>query len=108
MQLKTLLSWLITWLGVTARSLLLIQDPTMQRRSHACFERAWQDVPNAEITSERFASLVMGEIPRLRDDKNDYGPKGGNFFDHIEIPLEVLQAHAELTEVFPEYIRKAQ
>jgi len=121
-------------LGRAGQSLLLVQDPTMQQRSQACFERAWCDVPGAKITSfapfipvvqpngegyvitgsaervwpfERFVSLVLGEIPRLRDDENGYGPKGRNFIDHFEIPVEVLTAHAELAREFPELMRIA-
>jgi uncharacterized SAM-binding protein YcdF (DUF218 family) len=124
----------IDLLGRTGQSLLLIQDPTMQQRSQACFERAWSDVPGAKIMSfapfvpvvqsngegyaiigsaekvwpfERFASLVLGEIPRLRDDENGYGPRGRNFIDHVEIPAEVLIAHAELVTEFPRLVRTA-
>ena len=121
-------------LGKTGQSLLLVQDPTMQQRSQACFERAWSDVSGAKIMSfapfipivqsndesyvitgstekvwpfERFVSLVLGEIPRLRDDENGYGPKGRNFIDHVEISAEVLTAHAELAREFPELMRIA-
>ncbi|HSX30970.1 MAG TPA: YdcF family protein [Candidatus Saccharimonadales bacterium] len=121
-------------LGRTGQSLLLVQDPTMQQRSQACFERAWNDMPDAKIMSfapfipvvqsndegyiitgsaekvwpfERFASLVLGEIPRLRDDENGYGPKGLNYIDHVEIPVEILAAHAELVVEFPELVRMA-
>lgn len=121
-------------LGRAGQSLLLVQDPTMQQRSQACFERAWSDVPGAKIMSfapfipvvqsndegyvitgstekvwpfERFVSLVLGEIPRLRDDENGYGPKGLNYIDHVDIPVEVLNAHAELVAEFPELVRIA-
>jgi uncharacterized SAM-binding protein YcdF (DUF218 family) len=118
--------------GETLQSLVLVQDPTMQRRSQACFERAWSDQPNRKIISfapfipvvhqsgsslaitvsresiwpfERFVSLILGEIPRLRDDENGYGPKGQNFIDHVEIPTEILTTHARLAKAYPELVR---
>ena len=89
-------------------SILLIQDPTMQRRSHASFERHWSatvtsfapfipDVRNLTAWPEaRFVSLIMGEIPRLRDDANGYGPNGANFIDRVDIPTDVEEAHFRL------------
>ena len=45
---------------------------------------------------ERFVSLVMGEIPRLRDDKAGYGPNGAGFIGHVDIPEEVESAWQRL------------
>lgn len=42
------------------RSLLLIQDPTMQRRTHACFERAFRDLPGVELISFATTRTVTG------------------------------------------------
>jgi len=47
----------------------------------------------------RFLDLLMGEIPRLRDDTNGYGPKGKNFISHVDIPDQVEGAWARLKEV---------
>lgn len=108
-------------------TLLLIQDPTMQRRSEASFRRVWGS--SAEIYSlapfvpllreapglpsfadpthaaawdmERFLTLILGEIPRLRDDENGYGPRGKDFIAHVDMPAEVLRADARLREVLP-------
>lgn len=116
--------------GLDVRSLLLVQDPTMQRRSHAAFERAWQDRPGFRLISfapfvprvadgvvscepggspawpfERFVSLVLGEIRRLRDDESGYGPRGANFIDHVEIPSVVLKAYERLALRFPAAVR---
>ena len=41
---------------------------------------------------ERFYSLLMGEIRRLRDDENGYGPKGCGFIPHVDIPVDVAAA----------------
>ena len=98
---------------------LIIQDPTMQLRTHASFDRAYMDsairlfsyapfVPMVEVGTNddfevvgdsdpiwpfsRFLSLILGEIDRLRDDENGYGPNGKNFIDHVEIPAGVLEA----------------
>ncbi|WVQ97253.1 hypothetical protein IAU59_004364 [Kwoniella sp. CBS 9459] len=54
---------------------------------------------------ERFVSLIMGEIPRLRDDGTGYGPKGAGFISHVEIPAKVEQAWARLSSSFA--VRKA-
>ncbi|EXJ56828.1 hypothetical protein A1O7_07172 [Cladophialophora yegresii CBS 114405] len=47
----------------------------------------------------RFFDLLMGEIPRLRDDGNGYGPCGKDFIVHIDIPEEVETAWARLKKV---------
>lgn len=106
-------------LGRTPQTVALIQDPTMQCRSHASFERAWrgeqspnfisfapfvprvkngQLIPAGQWPLERFMSLLLGEIPRLLD--TGYGPLGADFIEHVEIPLEVLDAHERLTLAF--------
>jgi uncharacterized SAM-binding protein YcdF (DUF218 family) len=99
------------------RSLLLIQDPTMQRRTHACFERAFRDLPGVELISfapevpraawprERFVSLVLGEIRRLRDDADGYGPRGLNFIDHVDVPPDVNLAYRNVAAAYPELVR---
>lgn len=55
----------------------------------------------------RYISLLMGEIPRLSDDVNGYGPKGKDFIAHVEIPQEVRGAFDELSRTYPELIREA-
>lgn len=110
------------------RSLLLVQDPTMQRRTHACFHRALRAdhtvrissrapfVPAAPVgdgpvldddgrqvwTRRRFVALVLGEVRRLRDDEHGYGPRGADFIDHVDLPDEVLAAHHRLVEALPD------
>jgi len=113
-------------------SLLILQDPTMQLRTHASFRKAYADTPAAALhswspflpalscsplpeggaalqlqvsppdvwTSERFLSLLLGEVPRLRDSPGGYGPKGTGFIAHVDVPEEVEAAHAALTEHF--------
>ena len=107
-----------------AESLAIIQDPTMQRRTHASFVRAWQGAKAPRFVSfapfipvvsvdpdfgfcvngdtepiwpfDRFLSLILGEIIRLRDDESGYGPNGQNFIDHVDIPIEVISADNRL------------
>ncbi|WP_238332408.1 YdcF family protein [Kribbella jejuensis] len=113
----------------TPKTLLLIQDPTMQRRTHACFERAFADLPGTTLLShaplipwigpdhvsagpgrpeiwsrERFRSLLLGEIHRLSPDV--YGPNGRDFIDHVAIPAEVLAAYNRLVTEDPSVIRR--
>ena len=109
--------------------LLLIQDPTMSRRTLAGFEKACEEAGWSETTilgcptfvpkvrwntmnlsveyncgvasdtlwsMNRFVSLLVGEIPRLRDDENGYGPRGKDFIAHVDIPQPVEEAWQRL------------
>jgi hypothetical protein len=49
---------------------------------------------------ERFIELILGEIPRLRDDKNGYGPRGRDFIAHVDLPTEVEMAWSRLVGTF--------
>ncbi len=97
---------------------LLVQDPLMQRRTWETFRYQWRDradapefiswpvfVPQVTMDAgmlriigappqglwsmERFLSLLMGEIQRLRDDEKGYGPRGSGFIGHVDIPEAV-------------------
>jgi uncharacterized SAM-binding protein YcdF (DUF218 family) len=106
------------------RTILLVQDPTMQRRADATFRKVWSDQPSLSLLNwptftphvclageelrfsgsgisglwsmDRFLSLVMGEIPRLRDDPHGYGPRGKGFIVHVEIPDHIEAAYSHL------------
>ena len=56
---------------------------------------------------ERYITLLMGEIPRLTDDKNGYGPMGSNYIVHVDILDLVKQAFSLLREKYTESIRVA-
>lgn len=56
---------------------------------------------------DRYISLLLGEIPRLTDDINGYGPKGKDFISHVDIPLNVQDAFKELCKNYSELIRDA-
>jgi hypothetical protein len=48
-------------------------------------------------TMERFLALILGEIRRLRDDRDGYGPKGQGFLPHVDIPEPVLESYQRLS-----------
>ena len=52
-------------------------------------------------------TLLMGEIPRLSDDENGYGPKGKDYIAHVDIPEKVEQAFLELKQVYGSMVREA-
>lgn len=113
---------LLDGLHIDPQIVILIQDPLMQRRTDAAFRHAWRDsrrpprflnwpvfVPQLEEQQgslryagshpgslwsiDRYISLLMGEIPRLRDDEQGYGPHGRGFIPHVDIPDEVEAAY---------------
>lgn len=98
-------------------SILICQDATMQLRMEAGLKkyiaadkrvinfaayqaevRLQEGVPvyQSQIHGmwevDRYVQLLMGEIPRLTDDQNGYGPEGKNFISHVDIPEEVQKA----------------
>jgi hypothetical protein len=95
---------------------LLVQDPTMQRRTHAGFDHHQRLLgTRLEIVSQapfvpvdptpwgphRFAALVLGEVRRLRDDEHGYGPLGAGFLDHVDVPDDVLAAAERAAQALP-------
>ncbi len=104
---------LLDQLDISYNSLLLIQDPTMQLRTYASFLK-YIDNKNVKLLNyspfipvidshlkltnkdidgiwneQRYLELIMGEIPRLKDDVNGYGPCGKNFIAHVNVPGEI-------------------
>lgn len=110
----------------TSGRVLVVQDPTMQRRTMATFARVCRDEPaspqwishpgvtpalqngtegvefsggNAGLWPvDRYLSLVMGELPRLYDDVNGYGPAGRDFIAHVAFPEAVTAAWKQLQQ----------
>lgn len=106
--------------SMNVKTALIVQDPALQRRTMATFARASQGCANAphwlsysEIPPElintpdglaflspkegmwpvdRYLSLILGEVPRLRDDAKGYGPAGRDFIVHVDFPPSVEQA----------------
>ncbi|MBV4411383.1 YdcF family protein [Enterobacteriaceae bacterium YMB-R22] len=111
--------------GLKPQRAIVAQDPVMQRRTLVTFARAWRGQPEAVQwlgypgripvvredknalhfvggdegmwTMERYVTLLLGEIPRLRDDENGYGPAGKDFIEHVAIPAEVERAWTRLS-----------
>ncbi|WP_308564857.1 YdcF family protein [uncultured Klebsiella sp.] len=112
--------------GVAHGTGVVIQDPTMQRRTMATFARVWQGeeaaprwysapgcspiLCNGEsgltFSGEnkglwpvgRYLSLILGELPRLTDDPQGYGPLGKGFIVHVDIPPHIVQAWQTLRD----------
>lgn len=71
---------------------------------------AWEkDMPGVQDESgrsdalwdeSRYVDLLLGEIPRLRDDVAGYGPRGKGFIAHVDIPDEVEEAWQHLAGRF--------
>jgi uncharacterized SAM-binding protein YcdF (DUF218 family) len=103
--------------------LILIQDATMQQRMDAAFRLhanpatqlinyashqatvaltdgvlTYPDPPEGMWPIDRYVTLLMGEVPRLTDDANGYGPAGRGYIAHVEVPPEVRRAFACLRE----------
>ncbi|KAF5674723.1 DUF218 domain-containing protein [Fusarium heterosporum] len=60
----------------------------------------WDEYRKDRLWSmERFMSLLVGEIPRMRDDENGYGPRGKGSIVHVEIPPKVEEAWQTLCDL---------
>ena len=117
---------------IKCSSIILCQDATMQRRMDAGLRkyttddlliinyasyRAFVIAENDILTysedipgmwdMDRYVNLLMGEIPRLKDDENGYGPKGKNFIAHVDIPEKVYDAFKQLKTVYGDITREA-
>lgn len=109
----TLLLDLLQKNHIKCNSIILAQDATMQHRMSATLKKyvsdemliinyatyqvqviekekelTYREQPLGMWDMDRYITLLMGEIPRLRDDENGYGPNGKNFISHVEIPKE--------------------
>ncbi|WP_297637496.1 ElyC/SanA/YdcF family protein [uncultured Clostridium sp.] len=118
--------------NLSSKNIIIIQDSTMQLRMDAVFKkydphfniinfapyRSNVIVKNNKLEFEdttilgmweidKFISLLMGEIPRLHDTKDGYGPKGQNFLAHVSIPSKVLEAFNYLKENYKDLTRIA-
>ncbi len=114
------------------RSIILCQDATMQLRMDAglrkyvtgdiriinyasyAAEAVTQDGELRYASQihgmwdmDRYVNLLMGEIPRLTDDENGYGPRGKDFIAHVDIPRNVMAAFESLKNVYGEKTREA-
>ena len=120
--------------GIAAKTILIMQESSMQRRMAAGFYKELGDssdtiiinyapylprlaVVNNSLSFVRqywglwdinhYITLLLGDISRLRDDENGYGPKGKGFIPHVDIPPEVEKAFQLLNSSHLGTIRKA-
>lgn len=118
--------------NISFNSIILAQDATMQHRMEAGLRKYIDDsiiivnyavysakviIKNLNLVFEneilgmwemdRYITLLMGEIPRLSDNEDGYGPKGKGFIAHVNIPNEVEKAFLELKEVYSDMVREA-
>ncbi|RBP63346.1 DUF218 domain-containing protein [Alkalibaculum bacchi] len=109
------------------KSILLLQDPLLQKRTKATFRHVWMNnsirftnfVPvipelisfqpkllftnkesNIWWRKEYFFSLLFNEISKLHDTKDGYGPKGKNFIEHVDIPSNILYNYRQIKEMY--------
>ncbi|KAF5545655.1 DUF218 domain-containing protein [Fusarium napiforme] len=54
---------------------------------------------------ERLMSLLVGEIPRMRDNENGYGPRGKGSIVHVDIPQDVEDAWIILGDTLGQKMR---
>lgn len=110
--------------NLPCENILLIQDATMQRRMAATLQKyfgekiiinfaaykvkvivendelKFEKIPAGMWNLERYAKLLTGEIFRLQDNSEGYGPKGKNFIAHVEISEKILSAFNFLKKYF--------
>jgi uncharacterized SAM-binding protein YcdF (DUF218 family) len=116
------------------KNMIIVQDATMQRRMEAGFRKYLESVEvqlinfaaykvSIEVINgklviepsdlwgmwdiERYISLLLGEIPRLLDNANGYGPKGKGYIAHVDIPVNVVKAFKELKTDYGALVREA-
>ena len=118
--------------GINPKSMIIMQDSTMQLRMDAgCRKFCSDDVTiinygvfQVDVVCEdnelkykqdilgmwnieRYISLLLGEIPRLTDNENGYGPNGKNFIAHVDIPESVSSAFEYLKTEYNTLVRVA-
>lgn len=113
---------LLTANQIKFNSLILCQDATMQLRMTAALRKyvapsvkvinyaAYAVTVTDQLTFDhplpgmwsldKYVSLLLGEISRLTDDHNGYGPAGKNFIAHVAVPATLQTAAAQLQQQF--------
>ena len=108
--------------GITPKSVLIMQDATMQLRMDATVRKVAPDLQVVNYapyrpaviskgwqlgflmeywgmwSMEHYLSLLLGEVKRLRDDANGYGPNGADYLAHVDLPAKVEAAATFLKE----------
>ena len=116
---------------IACRTMILSQDATMQYRMDASMKKympgiqvinyavydAKVVVRNGELTYEkeiwgmwdidRYLTLLLGDVQRLSDNKDGYGPEGKGYIVHVDVPDEVEKAFMDLKREFGDKVRVA-
>ena len=127
----TYLKKLIDEEGIACRTMILSQDATMQYRMDASVKKympgiqvinyavydAKVVVRNGELTYEkeiwgmwdidRYLTLLLGDVQRLSDNEDGYGPEGKGYIVHVDISDEVEKAFMDLKKEFGDKVRVA-
>ena len=118
--------------NISTENIIIIQDASMQYRMEAGFKKYAPSINVINYASykvkvivkngklvfeksdilgmwdmERYISLLMGEIPRLYDNKNGYGPNGKGYIDHVDVPKDILDAFEYLKGKYGNLVRIA-
>ena len=117
--------------GIECNSIILSQDATMQHRMEAGLRKYRPDMTIINFATykvrvvedagklcfdsaawgmwdiDRYITLLMGEIPRLTDDENGYGPEGKDYIAHVDVPQNVMEAFEELKQSYGDFVREA-
>lgn len=115
------------------KTVILMQDSSMQLRMAATFQKEWTLWPVTFIgyaaykckvmvqeerlvfedstilgmwEMEQYITLLLGEIPRLHDTEEGYGPKGKGYIAHVDMSDVVVGVFAELKNIYGELVRK--
>ncbi len=67
----------------------------------------YEHAPRGMWEPRRYLTLLMGEIPRLTDDDDGYGPKGRGFIVHLDVPDQVKESWERLRKRYPWSVRRA-
>jgi len=117
--------------GIVPQSIIFMQDATMQRRMEAGFRKylphatllnfatyqvavradgdqlVYEAPPAGMWPMQHYLTLLLGELPRLANNAQGYGPKGKGYIAPVNIPAAVQTAFTALRLQYPELIRSA-
>lgn len=116
--------------NIQVNNVLLVHDPLMQRRIDATARHYFPNIhfdnyrcflPMIKCneydfyltnhiwglwSKERYLSLLLGEMKRITDDNEGYGPKGKNYIAHVKIPESVKDAYQRILLHYKGYQRQ--
>ena len=57
---------------------------------------------------DRYLTLLLGDVQRLSDNEDGYGPKGKGYIAHVDVPEEVEKVFVDLKKEFEDKVRVAK